>query len=600
MGMNQVQEVKAATDIVQLIGERISLVRAGTNWRALCPFHSEKSPSFYVNESLQRYRCFGCSESGDVFTFLEKIEGLTFYESLKTLAQKSGIQLQDHHANSDDKQREVVLEILHLSAEYYHHLLVKHPVGQVAREYLENRRVSHESIKVFQLGYSLPSWDGLITYLCDKKKYLISDLLAAGLVVQSSGGRYYDRFRGRVMFPLTDSRGRIVGFSGRTLDEAEKTAKYINSPETTVYHKSQLLYGYSQLFHNIRNSKEAVVVEGEFDVIASSQAHVNNVVGVKGSALTLDHIKLLRRTVATVLLSFDSDSAGVAACRRAIGLARGEGVEIRVIVLPTVLKAKDPGELAISNPSEWRKAVQSAVSAFEFLIDVAVKSWDTQTAEGKKKIVNEVAPLFGLMTHEIERSHYLGYISKKLEVKEKIILADINNLLAAGKLLKSPTLKNVPPTPEVEVAQSSSRLERLEKFALFLILHSESNLILEKAAQVAKLGSVNLSVKYILESLLKTSGGFELKAWSQRLPDDMQKFVTEIFLQPEAMRLAVKMDHSKEWSKMIESYSDLIKLRQVASLSLELERLEKIQDDQKSEKDKFRQEELLELIVKLR
>src|SRR5258708_805655 len=308
--MSQISEVKQASDVVQIIGERVQLQHSGSNWRGLCPFHSEKSPSFFVSDQLQRYKCFGCGETGDVFTFLEKYDGMTFGEALQYLADRAGITLAQQSFSSEDDQRKRLMEILNLSKEYFHYLLTEHKTGEVAREYLKARGINSESIKIFQLGYSLPSWDGLIKYLYGKKKYGLADLEAAGLVFSWKTSRHHGRFRGRLMFPLTDHRGRVVGFSGRVLEPKTKDAKYINSPETSLYHKGQMLFGFSQLYQSLRQENEAVIVEGEFDVISSAQAHVNNVVAVKGSSLSEDHMKLLSRTVTKVILSFDMDSAG--------------------------------------------------------------------------------------------------------------------------------------------------------------------------------------------------------------------------------------------------------------------------------------------------
>jgi DNA primase len=284
-----------------------------------------------VNQQLQRYKCFGCGESGDVFTFLEKYEGMTFAESLEYLADRAGITLERLSFTKEDDQRKRLLTILDLAKEYYHFLLTQHDAGAPAREYLKDRGTNAESIKIFQLGYSLDSWDGLIKYLHGKKGFTLEELEAAGLIIRKGPGRFYDRFRGRIMFPLTDVRGRVVGFSGRVLKADEKEAKYINTPETQLYHKSQLLFGFSQLYQEIRKANEVVIVEGEFDVISSAQVHVNNVVGVKGSALTEEQVRLLSRTVAKIILSFDRDSAGIKATKRAIEVARPFGVDLRVI-----------------------------------------------------------------------------------------------------------------------------------------------------------------------------------------------------------------------------------------------------------------------------
>ncbi|MEK7458270.1 MAG: DNA primase, partial [Patescibacteria group bacterium] len=318
---NQVQEVKDAIDIVQMIGERVHLTKAGKSFKGLCPFHSEKSPSFFVTSDIQRYKCFGCAKSGDIFTFLEEYEGMTFAESLQELAGRAGITLERHVFTKDDVERQRLYEILSLAREYYHYILTEHKSGKPARDYLQSRGVAHETITTFKLGYALDSWDALQRYLINKKKYTRKELLDAGLLVQGNSNRPYDRFRGRVMFPLTDTLGKVVGFSGRVLDPKAKEAKYINSPETQLYHKSELLFGYSILKPIIKKEEEVFVVEGELDALSSYQAGVKNVVAIKGSALSDQQMRLLSRTAKRVVLALDADNAGVEATIRAIEVA---------------------------------------------------------------------------------------------------------------------------------------------------------------------------------------------------------------------------------------------------------------------------------------
>ncbi|HPR14166.1 MAG TPA: DNA primase, partial [Candidatus Woesebacteria bacterium] len=301
--MSQIQEVKDANNIVEIVGEKIDLRPSGSSFKARCPFHSEKTPSFFVHPEMQRYRCFGCGATGDVLDFLQNYDGMTFYEALKYLADRASITLKDFNRTSEDEEREQLLGILNLAKEYYHYLLTQHEAGKPALAYLKERGTNSQSIKLFNLGYSLSSWDGLIKYLHQKKKYPLELIAKTGLIIKGKGDRYYDRFRGRVMFPLKNHRGQVVGFSGRLLTAQAKEAKYINSPETSLYHKSKLLYGYSELFREIRKANKVVVVEGEFDVISSAQAHVNNVVAIKGSALTADQVDLLARVSDSVILA---------------------------------------------------------------------------------------------------------------------------------------------------------------------------------------------------------------------------------------------------------------------------------------------------------
>lgn len=427
MVSSDVERVKSAVDIVDEIGSRITLKRVGSNYQALCPFHSEKSPSFYVSDTMQRFKCFGCSETGDVFTFLEKFEGMTFGEALRYLAEKAGVQLERRAVDPNDAKRVDILDVLDLAKNYYQFVLNQHAAGKHALEYLSERGISAESRKMYSMGYATDEWEGLTRYLLHKKKLNPTLVADAGLIIKGRSG-WYDRFRGRVMFPLRDSRGLVVGFSGRTLLTDAKEAKYINTPETTVYHKGKLLYGFSEHYQAIREKKEIILVEGEFDVISSAQAHVSHVAGLKGSALTQDHVKLLGRTVDRIILSLDSDSAGIEATKRAITvlqetpLSSRPPLDLRVCVVPS---GKDPDEMARKSPKDWRELTRHSVPAYEFLIRTVVNQQDVSTAQGKQQVMYEIAPVINNIQHTIEKEHYLKFIASLLQVNVKNVATDI-------------------------------------------------------------------------------------------------------------------------------------------------------------------------------
>src|SRR3989339_1105676 len=290
MARDQVEEVKSKVDIVEIIGERVALKKAGRHFKGLCPFHSEKSPSFIVSPERQSFKCFGCQEGGDVISFLQKYDGMSFLEVLEMLAKRVGVTLESYRPTSQDAYKKKLLEIMSLTSEYYHYLLTKHDSGKEAREYLLNRGIGSEAISLFNLGYAPNQWRSVSDYLVQKKKYAPEELEAVGLIIrkQELGNRnqsnhFYDRFRGRVMFPLRDHKGVVVGLSGRTLLKDENEAKYINSPETMLYSKSRMLYGLWENREYIRKADSVVLVEGELDMIPSWQVGVKNVVAIKGS-----------------------------------------------------------------------------------------------------------------------------------------------------------------------------------------------------------------------------------------------------------------------------------------------------------------------------
>src|SRR3990167_5278760 len=306
---DQVDEVKQKIDIVSLIGEYVQLKKAGRNYRALCPFHSEKTPSFMVSPELQIYKCFGCGESGDAFSFLEKYEGMDFGEALRFLADRAGIKLVALRPG-EQGEKERLYEINNLASRFYHYILVGHPAGKQAYNYLTRERgLKAGTIETFQVGFS-PDVPGAIRkFLVEKKKFADRELEKAGLSVL--GRAAIDRFRGRITFPLLDHRGNIVGFAGRTMPGAKtELAKYINSPETPIYHKSRVLYGLNLAKTRIKEKKTAIVVEGELDMISSWQAGVENTVAIKGSAFTEEQLRLLTRFCQKVILALDTDFAG--------------------------------------------------------------------------------------------------------------------------------------------------------------------------------------------------------------------------------------------------------------------------------------------------
>lgn len=606
--MSQVQRVKDATDIVEVIGERIQLQKAGSNWRALCPFHSEKSPSFFVSETLQRYKCFGCGESGDVFTFLEKYEGMTFGEALKVLAERAGITLKEFRPSQEDDQRDQLLAVLNLAKEYYHYLLTKHRAGKKARLYLKDRSTTQDSIRLFQLGFALPSWDGLIKFLHKKKKYPLDILLQAGLVIKGRGGRYYDRFRDRIIFPLTNHRGQVVGFSGRVLSPTtpgknngqanpsdRSEAKYINTPETALYHKSELLYGYRELLQSIRKSKEVIVTEGEFDVISSVQAHANNIVAIKGSAFTPAHAKLLKRIVERVILALDADAAGVQATKRAIAVAQVEDLELRVIDLSDLPYAKDPDDLARSDPKAWRDAVASAVSVYEFLLGVALKNHDVTKPEGKREVVKDLALVFGNISHAVEQDYYYQELAKALNVRVDLVKKDIDRVKSRVR----PATKGAARLETSKQKKTKvSSLEKLERYLWFLLLRSKVDQIKNRATQLKNVSFVTKGMQTLLSQLLKYQPNFELESFSKFIAEDLQELLFDLHLNPEHLDMLSKLNITQEWSKTLKKFKQSVIKVQIKSITQELDELDKKRTKTPDEEE--RQNELLKKIVLLK
>lgn len=575
---DQVQEIKASVDIVNLIGERVRLSRGGKNFKGLCPFHSEKSPSFFVSPDIQMYKCFGCGKAGDVFSFLQEYDSFTFAEALQVLADRAGIVLEKKQFSKEDTDRQRLLEALHFAKEYYHYLLTEHEAGKEAREYLKNRGVRQETIKTFQIGYSLDSWDGVQKYLIGKKGFSVHELERVGLVLKaSSGNRYYDRFRGRIIFPLTDPRSRVVGFSGRVLDPKIKEAKYINSPETEFYHKSELLFGYSQLHSFIREKEEVVVTEGEFDAISSYQAEVKHVVAIKGSALTEQHVKLLSRSVKRIILSLDADSAGIAATKRAIEVAKPYDLHLRVI---NIEGGKDPDEIARTSPKGWREMVKSSVSIYEFLINAALKGKDLSTGEGKSDATREIVPVLASIENVVEQAHYITFASEKLGVKEELFEIETRKYFAKNRM-GSRTYKKK--EEKVENSQVFSRQEILERYILGLLMLSSD---VEAIGKVSEDMFVTPSHIRILKAMKEASSdkGLKIQEFMISLPEELQTIAGNIYLElQEQEAVDDPIEHLEKAVKDLEMCTKATMMKAFAERMKQLEKKDELTNEEQKE-----------------
>lgn len=424
MNVDQVQEVKEHTDIVELMSTYLTLKKAGANFKANCPFHNEKTPSLMVSPERQTFKCFGCGEGGDVFTFVEKMEGLDFFNTLKLLAERAGVQLKtdsvkygerEHRADKKTK----VFEINEWTKKVYHRILVEHPKAEKAREYLKKRGMKPETIETFEIGYAPDSWDFLLRFL-RAKKYLDNEIVESGVAIKSEGGKIFDRFRGRIIFPINNPIGNTIGFTSRILEDDGKSAKYINSAETLIYTKGKTIYGLDKAKVAIKGADLAIMVEGNMDVIACHQAGFKNVVATSGTALTLDQLKILSRYAAITAFCFDSDEAGQTAMKRAIRMAMQNDVSIKIINMPPPFK--DPDEAIHADPDNWNKAVKNAKPALQYWIDRMIDKTPNPGIDDKKKIAREILPVIKIIYSEIEKEHYIKYLAEKISVSEKSLI----------------------------------------------------------------------------------------------------------------------------------------------------------------------------------
>lgn len=518
--MDQVEEVKKKTDMVTLVGEYVELKKAGRNFKGLCPFHHEKTPSFMVNEELQIFKCFGCGKGGDALTFLMEIEGLEFGEALTKLAERVGVKLVYQDRGEKRGEKEELLKIHLLAQEYYHYLLQKHEVGKWAREYLKERKINEKLIENFGLGFSPTGWDGLTRFLRDKKGFSEKAIEKSGLGIRGKRG-VYDRFRGRLMFPLLDSGGKVVGFSGRVLpDLARKDEpKYINSPETAIYHKSEMLFGLTQAKQEMRKKKQVVVVEGEIDMISSFAAGVGETVAIKGSALTEEMIEKLARLVETVILAMDADEAGEKAMKRSVEIAEKRGLEIKGVWWE---EGKDPDEIARENPGRWRKIVEKAIPIYEVVMKRSIVKWKDKGIGGVKKIVVEVVPYLAKIDNEVVREVWVKRLAKSLEVSKERVW-DETEKVRKGVVEKENRGKKK--EKDEEKTEKGKKLAR----QLLAMLMQEGT---ERKTEVRRI-LVDLKIGEAEGKLLGRFLGKKVKKaeeWIKKLPKELREVAEECYL----------------------------------------------------------------------
>jgi len=424
--MSQVDEIKSKLDIASIVAEYVpTLKRNGRNHFGLCPFHSEKTPSFSVNSDLGIYKCFGCGESGDVIKFIQEVENYDFPKALELLAKKAGVKLKTTYSPADKKKRkekERILEANTLATKYYHYLLTKHSKGKLALNYTKQRKLKLPVLKKFQIGYAPEGFNNLMNFMV-KKGFSKKELVKMGLLV-SKGDKIYDKFRDRLMFPIINHQGDIVGFSGRQVKKSDYGPKYLNSPETIVYTKSHVLYGLFQAKEALRKKNVAIIVEGNVDILSSHQAGVGNIVAPLGTALTIDQIKLVRRYVDEVYFALDTDEAGTKALIRSIDLTESEGLNFKVLNLG---KYQDVDEL-IRSGGNWEDVIDNAQDVIVFLIDKLSKKYDLTSANDKAVFIGEIVSIIAKLKNNIKIDHYTKMLSRKTKVSERIIAGELSNI----------------------------------------------------------------------------------------------------------------------------------------------------------------------------
>jgi len=460
--MSVIDEVKQRIDIIEVVSQYATLKKAGRTFTALCPFHSEKHPSFFVYPEQQSWHCFGaCNTGGDVFSFIMKKEGIDFGDALRLLAQKAGVTIPSRfEPEAGKEERERLYQVNQAAAQYFHNLLLKSPTGERAREYFINRGLSQKTIADFQLGFSPNSWDALKQYLMGRD-YTETELLTAGLVIEAEAGGSHDRFRNRLMFPISDIRGHIVGFGARVLDDS--LPKYLNSPQTLIFDKSSCLYGINLASAAIRKQSLVVIVEGYMDVITAHQNGFNNVVASMGTSVTEKQVGTLKRLTPNMALALDADAAGEEATLRAVGYENTLDAEVRVIILP---EGKDPDNVIKEDAKMWQTLLEEALPIVDFTFNMVTAELDLTTARGKSLAVDKLLPIVAEMKDTVRQAHYLQKLARLVKVGQ-------NSLEAALGRIKPSQGKRQAKEPKPEAVTQALRpflSSPVEEYCLALLL----------------------------------------------------------------------------------------------------------------------------------
>ncbi len=469
-----IDEVRQTNDIVDVISQYVRLKRSGRNFFGLCPFHNEKSPSFSVSPEKQIFHCFGCGVGGNVFTFLMKIEGINFVEAVQSLAERSNIQLPTLENNVDSAREALkakVYKVNEFTAKYYHENLYK-PESKIAQEYIKKRKLSNETLKSFQIGFS-GKFDELYREL-KKQGFEEREILESGLVNKNERGQYIDRYRNRLMFPICDVRGRVIAFGGRVLDDSKP--KYINSPENVVYSKGRHLYGLN-VAKKYDIKKKLLIVEGYMDVISLHQREIHNVVASLGTALTQQQGYLLRNNTEQIILSYDSDEAGQTAKVRAMEILQNMGCDIRVLQMEG---AKDPDEYVIKyGNARFQNLVDKAISVIEFKVKILRQSLNLESTNDKIKFLNEIAKIISKVDNNMEKEIYIEKIAKEYDVSKEAIYAEVNKLTYKDNKDEKILSKSKPVIRHIEKDNSnniSEATKRRENTILSILLSGDMNI----------------------------------------------------------------------------------------------------------------------------
>ena len=544
---SEIEEIKSRLNIVDVIGSYIKLEKAGINYRACCPFHSEKTPSFFVSPSRQLWHCFGgCNDGGDIFKFVMKIEGIEFVDALKLLAQRAGVELKTFSPDWEKAKtkRQTLFDLSEKATSFFIFQLENSKTGKEAKEYLLKRGMKEETIKDWKLGYAPTAWQGLTDYLIGQG-FKREDIVEAGLAIQSS--KLFDRFRGRIMFPIFDLNSQVIGFTGRIFGENKDEAKYLNTPNTLLYDKSKALYGMNKAKMEIRKNDACVLVEGNVDCIMSHQSGVKNCIAVSGTALTPIHLGIIKRYSSNLILAFDMDMAGNNATKKGIDMAINNNFGVKVIGMSS---KKDPADIILEEGSEsWKKIIQEAKPINHFYFDLALKNKDINSIEDKKKIVSELLPIFKKIDNTIEQSYWIENLSNKLMIKEEDIRLEMDKVKIEN---------NDSNEKKVTIDNKKTRKKLLEEMILSLAIINPSMI---SSLSLEQMELISLENREVLSKLKINK-------------EDFSGIDSYILLKSDLLK-SEEIDVSKEWKNCFSEIESLVKKEERKILVQEIKNKEK-------------------------
>ena len=542
MDSNLVDDIKNKLDIVDVISGYIRLQKAGRNYKAPCPFHSEKSPSFMVSPERQLWKCFGCGKGGSIFDFVMEIEGIEFGDALKILAQRAGIELK----KIDPKlktERTRLYEICELANRFFIKQMEASSTGKEMQKYLIGRGLKAKTIKDWQIGYAPNQWRSLKDFL-NKQGYPNQEISKTGLVIETekntSHDKYYDRFRDRIIFPIRDINGVAIGFTGRENpnNPDDRMGKYMNIPNTLLYDKSRAIYGLNKAKLEIKKKNLCILVEGQTDVIMSHQAGFVNVIASSGTALTDQQLVIIKRYTENLSIAFDTDLAGEMATKRGIDLALKFGFNTKVISLPD---NQDPAGYIQKNPSLWEKAVGKAQDLIEFYLNNAILRNDPETVEGKKEISKSVLPMIKKISNKVEQAHWLQKTASKLKVQESVLIEEMEKIKDSDLEGGFSSLNK-----NIEVISSRNKTDELEEYVIGLLLMKNDNF--KECKKEASYLFTDPGLEEIFKILKKSKGKkVNLKDLKKKISSDLASNLDELSFKIEAqMSLTDEFDLNKE------------------------------------------------------